>query len=112
MAAQRGTPQQRSLERRSISAAIIKRNEVSFSALTPQEEKQLYTVDKYFANEDEETFCAGGLKITAKLLADAMHSLPDEKRRTVLYRKTKAGRSLPKSCLCSPTETFNREERA
>lgn len=38
------------------------RNEVSFSALTPQEEKQLYTVDKYFANEDEETFCAGGLK--------------------------------------------------
>ena len=60
------------------------RNEVSFSALTPQEEKQLYTVDKYFANEDEETFCAGGLKITAKLLADAMHSLPDEKRRTVL----------------------------
>ena len=88
------------------------RNEVSFSALTPQEEKQLYTVDKYFANEDEETFCAGGLKITAKLLADAMHSLPDEKRRTVLYRKTKAGRSLPKSCLCSPTETFNREERA
>ena len=88
------------------------RNEVSFSALTPQEEKQLYTVDKYFANEDEETFCAGGLKITAKLLADAMHSLPDEKRRTVLYRKTMAGRSLPKSCLCSPTETFNREERA
>ena len=60
------------------------RNEVSFSALTPQEEKQLYTVDKYFANEDEETFCAGGLKITAKLLTDAMHSLPDEKRRTVL----------------------------
>lgn len=63
------------------------RNEVSFSALTPQEEKQLYTVDKYFANEDEETFCAGGLKITAKLLADAMHSLPDEKRRTVLLYK-------------------------
>ena len=42
------------------------------------------TVDKYFSNENEETFCAGGLKITAKLLADAMHSLPDEKRRTVL----------------------------
>ena len=41
------------------------RHEVSFSALTPKEEKQLYTVDKYFSNEDEETFCAGGLKITA-----------------------------------------------
>lgn len=45
-----------------------KRHEVSFADLTPQEEKQLYTVDRYFVNEDEEAFCAGGLKITAKLL--------------------------------------------
>ena len=73
--------------RRTVRSKKRERNEVSFSALTPQEEKQLYTVDKYFANEDEETFCAGGLKITAKLLADAMHSLPDEKRRTVLLYK-------------------------
>ena len=57
------------------------RNEVSFSALTPQEEKQLYTVDRYFVNEDEEAFCAGGLKITAKLLAEALHSLPDDGKR-------------------------------
>ena len=62
-----------------------KRHEVSFSDLTPHEEKQLYTVDRYFVNEDEAAFCAGGLKITAKLLAEALHSLPDEKRQAVLY---------------------------
>lgn len=61
-----------------------RRHEVNFSDLTPHEEKQLYTVDKYFVNEDEDAFCAGGLKITAKLLAEALHSLPDEKRQAVL----------------------------
>ena len=61
-----------------------KRHEVSFADHTPQEEKQLYTADRYFVNEDEEAFCAGGLKITAKLLAEALHSLPDEKRQAVL----------------------------
>ena len=50
------------------------RREVYFSDLSPHEEKQLYTVDRYFVNEEEEAFCAGGLKITAKLLADALHS--------------------------------------
>lgn len=61
------------------------RREVTFSDLTPHEEKQLYTVDKYFVNEDkEETFCAGDLKITAKLLAEALHSLPEDKRQAVL----------------------------
>ena len=44
--------------------------EVVFSDLTPQEERQLYTVDKYFQDGNEEAFCAGGLKITAKLLAE------------------------------------------
>ena len=53
--------------------------EVIFSDLTPQEERQLYTVDKYFQDGNEEAFCAGGLKITAKLLAEALHTLPDEK---------------------------------
>ena len=33
---------------------------------------------------NEEAFCAGGLKITAKLLAEALHTLPDEKRQAVL----------------------------
>ena len=57
------------------------RREVNFSDLAPHEEKQLYTVDRYFVNEENEAFCAGGLKITAKLLADALHSLPKEKRQ-------------------------------
>lgn len=61
-----------------------KRHEVNFSDLAPHEEKQLYTVDRYFVNEEEEAFCVGGLRITAKLLADALHSLPDEKRQAVL----------------------------
>ncbi len=59
-------------------------HEVIFSDLTPQEERQLYTVDKYFQDCNEEAFCAGGLKITAKLLAEALHTLPDEKRQAVL----------------------------
>ena len=46
------------------------KHEVNFSDLAPHEEKQLYTVDRYFVNEDEDAFCAGGLKITAKLLAE------------------------------------------
>lgn len=59
--------------------------EVSFSELTPQEENQLYTYDTYFANDEaEKSFCVAGKEITAKLLADALHSLPDEKREAVL----------------------------
>ncbi len=60
----------------------------TFSDLAPHEEKQLYTVDRYFVNEDEDAFCAGGLKITAKLLAEAMHSLPEEKRQKLFYCTT------------------------
>ena len=58
--------------------------EVSFSDLALHEERQLYTVDKYFQDGNEEAFCAGGLKITAKLLAEALHTLPNEKRQAVL----------------------------
>ena len=60
-------------------------HEVSFSDLTPQEENQLYTYDTYFANDEaEKSFCVAGKEITAKLLADALHSFPDEKREAVL----------------------------
>jgi len=31
-----------------------------------------------------EAFCVDGLKITAKLLAEALHTLPDDKRQAVL----------------------------
>ena len=49
--------------------------EVSFSDLSPQEEKQLYTYDPYFADEEaEKSFCVAGKEITAKLLAEALRS--------------------------------------
>lgn len=57
---------------------------VTFSDLTPQEEKQLYTLDTYFKNEAAEAFNVAGKKITPKLLADALHSLPEDKRKAVL----------------------------
>lgn len=59
--------------------------EVTFSDLTPQEENQLYTYDSYFADDEaEQSFCVAGKEITAKLLAEALHSLPDDKRNAVL----------------------------
>ncbi len=59
-----------------------KRN-VTFSDLTPQEENQLYSLDNYFENEDAKAFQVGGMKITPKLIADALHSLPEDKRKAV-----------------------------
>lgn len=57
---------------------------VTFSDLTPQEENQLYSLDNYFENEDAKAFQVGGMKITPKLIADALHSLPEDKRKAVL----------------------------
>lgn len=62
-----------------------KLREVSFSDLTPQEENQLYTYDSYFDDDKaEQSFCVAGKEITTKLLAEALHSLPEEKRNAVL----------------------------
>ena len=58
------------------------KHEVVFSELTPQEKSQLYTYDHYF--EEQEGFRVAGKWITAKLLADALHTLPEEKRQAVL----------------------------
>jgi len=59
--------------------------EVTFSDLTPQEENQLFTHDSYFADDEaEKSFCVAGKEITAKLLAEALHSLPEDKRNAVL----------------------------
>ena len=59
--------------------------EVTFSDLSPQEENQLYVCDKYFANDEaEQSFFVSGKEITAKLLAKALHSLPEEKREAIL----------------------------
>lgn len=61
-------------------------HEVTFSSLSLQEEEQLYTTDRYFAGEeaDDKSFCIGRMEITPKLLADAIHALPEEKRNAVL----------------------------
>lgn len=58
--------------------------ELTFSDLTPQEENQLYTLDKQYEGEEGQSFQVAGKKITPKLLAEAMRTLPNEKRITVL----------------------------
>ena len=61
------------------------RREVTFSDLTSQEEKQLFVCDQYFADDEaEKSFVIAGKEITAKLLSEALHSLPEEKREAVL----------------------------
>ena len=79
----------RTLKNESINAHrdIRKRqeHEINFSGLTPKEENQLYTHEDFFAgSEEEQTFFAGGKEWDAKTIADAIHSLPEEKRRSVL----------------------------
>lgn len=59
--------------------------ETTFSNLSMQEENQLYTYDHYFTDDEaEQFFCVAGKEISTKLLAEAMHSLPEEKRKAVL----------------------------
>lgn len=58
--------------------------ETSFSNLTSKEENQLYTVDNYEEDENTQVFQVAGKEITAKLLEDALLTLPDNKRIVVL----------------------------
>jgi len=58
--------------------------EMTFSDLTPQEENQLYTLDTQYEGEKGQNFQVAGKKITPKLLAEAMRTLPKEKRTAVL----------------------------
>src|SRR5690625_597479 len=58
--------------------------EMTFSDLTPQEENQLFTLDKQYEGEDGQSFQVAGKKITPKLLSEALRVLPKEKRKTVL----------------------------
>ncbi len=64
--------------------ATRQKHEVNFSDLSPQEEKQLYTVDKFDIDGEGEAFCVNGKRITTKLLAEALRTLPKEKRQAVL----------------------------
>lgn len=57
---------------------------MTFSDLTLQEENQIYAYDKYFEDKTSQDFEVGERKITHKLLADALYSLPDTKRKAVL----------------------------
>lgn len=57
--------------------------ERTFSELTAQEAYQLYSIDHYREDNTEE-FQLADKKITTELLAEAMHTLPEEKRNTVL----------------------------
>ena len=59
--------------------------EVTFSDLGLHEERQLYALDKYFQGEEvEPSYQQAGKKITPKLLLDAIRTLPEEKRKTIL----------------------------
>ncbi|WP_226527333.1 RNA polymerase sigma factor [Metabacillus niabensis] len=58
--------------------------EMTFSDLTPLEENQLYTLDKQYEGEEGESLQVAGKRITPRLLAEAMRTLPTEKRKTVL----------------------------
>ena len=59
--------------------------EVTFSNLALHEERQLYTVDKYFQDEEAEpSYQMVGKEITPKLLLEAIRALPEERRKIIL----------------------------
>ena len=98
------------LKREAMNASRdIKRQqlrEVTFSDLSPQEENQLFVYDQYFVDDEaEQSFVVGGKEITAKLLAEALHSLPEEKREAVLlyYFFDMSEREIAKFCNISRT---------
>ena len=80
-------------------AAAITRN--SFFRFVATEEKQLYVCDEYFTDDKaQQSFVVGGKEITAELLAESLHSLPEEKRETVLlyYFFDMSEREIAKYC--------------
>lgn len=68
---------------------------VSFSDLSPEEESQLYTVDKPFESEkDDNSFSVGGKRITPELLAEALRTLPEVKRKSDTFLLCRAVRRV------------------
>lgn len=66
---------------------------------------------RLFADDEaEQSFVVGGKEITAKLLAEALHSLPEEKRETVLlyYFFDMSEREIAKFCNLSRTTVQSR----
>ena len=89
----------RTLKNESINAhkELKKRqaHEISFPDLTPKEENQLYTCEDFFAEDKEEqTFFAGGKELSAKLIADAIHSFFDKYTRKITAAYHRANRTL------------------
>lgn len=63
-----------------------RKREVSFCDLALHEERQLYTVDKYFQDEEAEPrYQMAGKEITPKLLLEAIRTLPEEKRTATVW---------------------------
>lgn len=63
----------------------LAKRQVSFCDLALHEERQLYTVDKYFQDEEAEPrYQMAGKEITPKLLLEAIRTLPEEKRTAIL----------------------------
>ena len=53
--------------------------------MSPEEENQLYSVDDQSNGEDyDNSFRVGGKRITPELLAEALRTLPEEKRNAVM----------------------------
>jgi len=69
-----------------------------------------HTVKHFADDEAEQSFVVGGKEITAKLLAEALHSLPEEKRETVLlyYFFDMSEREIAKFCNLSRTTVQSR----
>ena len=62
-------------------------NLIAWSFKSNAEQDQLCTYDSYFYGGHEDTepgYYAAGKKITAKLIAEALRTLPEEKRKAVL----------------------------
>ena len=70
---------------RDVKRKILR--EVNFSELKAEDEQTLYAYDEYFTDDsisDEQLFFVSGKNISAKLLSDALKSLPDDKIEIIL----------------------------
>ena len=61
-----------------------KAKEVTFSDMTLEEARQLHTFDEYFKREAAETVLRKPGRNHAKLLLEAIRTLPEEKRKAIL----------------------------
>lgn len=60
------------------------RKEVIFSDLSPQEERQIYSIDTHSGDEEEATYLVSGKYISTADLTEALNHLPDKKKKAIL----------------------------